>query len=88
MAKTMVANISGARLRETERALALLKGEAAVAAYLEAHPNETKVLQELVDLRRAGKPAPALARVQRVMLWSDGTTEFKTLAGGGTPAQG
>ena len=74
MAKTMVANITGARLRETERELALLRGAAAVTAFLEAHPNETKVLQQIVDWRRAGRPTPSLARVQRAMVWSDGTT--------------
>jgi hypothetical protein len=81
MARTMVANITGARLRDAERQLALLKGEAAVNEYLETHPNETKVLQQLVDWRRAGKPAPSLARVQRAMLWSDGTIELNTVAG-------
>jgi hypothetical protein len=75
-----VANITGARLREAERQLALLKGEAAVNEYLESHPNETKVLQQLVDWRRAGKPAPSLARVQRAMVWSDGTIELNTVA--------
>jgi hypothetical protein len=77
MARTMVANIPGARLREAERELATLKGEAAVTAFLEAHPNETKVLQQLVEWRRAGRAAPPLARVQRAMLWSDGTIEFR-----------
>ena len=76
-----MANITGARLREAERQLALLKGEAAVNEYLETHPNETKVLQQLVDWRRAGKPAPSLARVQRAMVWSDGTIELNTVAG-------
>jgi hypothetical protein len=80
MARTMVANITGARLREAERQLALLKGEAAVNEYLETHPNETKVLQQLVDWRRAGKPAPSLARVQRAMVWSDGTIELNTVS--------
>jgi hypothetical protein len=80
MARTMVANITGARLREAERQLALLRGEAAVNEYLETHPNETKVLQQLVDWRRAGKPAPSLARVQRAMVWSDGTIELNTVA--------
>ncbi len=75
-----MANITGARLREAERQLALLKGEAAVNEYLESHPNETKVLQQLVDWRRAGKPAPSLARVQRAMVWSDGTIELNTVA--------
>jgi hypothetical protein len=72
-----VANISGARLRDAERELAVLKGESAVTEYLAAHPNETRVLQELVDMRRAGRSAPPLARVQRAMLWSDGTIEFR-----------
>ncbi|HEX2033321.1 MAG TPA: hypothetical protein VHS99_03975 [Chloroflexota bacterium] len=81
MAKTMVANITGTRLRETERQLALLKGEAAVSAFLDAHPHETKVLQQLVDRRRSGQPAPPLSRVQRAMVWSDGTIEFTTLPG-------
>jgi hypothetical protein len=76
-----VANISGARLRETERQLTLLRGEEAVAAFLDAHPNETKVLQQLVDWRRAGRSVPALPRVQRAMLWSDGTIELRTEAG-------
>jgi hypothetical protein len=75
--RTMVANISGARLRDAERELAELKGESAVTEYIAAHPNETRVLQELVDMRRAGRNAPALARVQRAMLWSDGTIEFR-----------
>jgi hypothetical protein len=81
MPKTMVANISGARLREAERQLAQLKGAAAVNDFLESHPNETKVLQQLVDWRRAGRPAPSLARVQRAMLWSDGTIELSTIPG-------
>jgi hypothetical protein len=74
----MVANIPGARLRDTERELAMLRGEQAVTAFLESHPNETKVLQQMVEMRRAGKPAPSLARVQRAMLWSDGSLEFNT----------
>src|SRR5689334_24298003 len=78
MAKTMVANIAGARLRDTERELAMLRGEQAVTAFIESHPNETKVLQQMVEMRRAGKPAPSLARVQRAMLWSDGSLEFNT----------
>ena len=38
------------------------------------------MLQQLVDWRRAGKPAPSLARVQRAMVWSDGTIELNTVA--------
>jgi hypothetical protein len=87
MPKTMVANISGARLREAEKQLAELRGADAVNAFLEAHPNETKVLQQLVDWRRAGKPAPSLARVQRAMLWSDGTIEFNTVTAPEPPAR-
>src|ERR687885_53310 len=76
MSKTMVANIPGARLREAERQLALLRGEEAVKAFIEAHPNETKGLQQLVELRRSGRSLPPLARVQRAMLWSDGSIEL------------
>jgi hypothetical protein len=78
MAKTMVANVSGARIREAERELALIRGAEAVNAYLESHPNETKVLQQIVEWRRAGKPVPPLGRVQRAMVWSDGSVELST----------
>lgn len=76
-----MANISGARLREAERQLSGLKGEGTVSAFLEAHPHETKVLQQLVDWRRAGRVTPPLARVQRAMVWSDGTIELSTVSG-------
>jgi hypothetical protein len=75
----MVANITGARLRDVERELALLRGEEAVTQYLEAHPHEARVLQYLVEQRRAGRSVPAPARIQRAMIWSDGTIELRTL---------
>ncbi|HEU5318381.1 MAG TPA: hypothetical protein VFX49_19875, partial [Chloroflexota bacterium] len=74
----MTANIPGARLRDVERRLALLRGEEAINEFIAQHPNETRVLERMVEARRAGKPTPSLARVQRVMLWSDGEVEFKT----------
>jgi hypothetical protein len=74
----MTANIPGARLRDVERRLALLRGEEAINEFIAQHPNETKVLERMVEARRAGKPTPSLTRVQRVMLWSDGEVEFKT----------
>ena len=77
MSRTMTANIPGARLRDVERRLALLKGEEAINSFLAEHPNEVKVLEQMVEQRRAGKPVPALTRVQRVMLWSDGSLEYK-----------
>lgn len=86
----MTANIPGARLRDVERRLALLKGPEAIDSFLAEHPNEVQVLQQMVEQRRAGKPVPSLARVQRVMLWSDGHLEFKTEAapeGSGRPAE-
>src|SRR5581483_9750244 len=79
MSRTMVANITGARLRDVERELALLRGEEAVTQYLEAHPHEARVLQYLVEQRRAGRSAPSPARIQRAMVWSDGTIELRTL---------
>lgn len=78
MSRTMTANIPGARLREVERQLATLRGEEAINRYIEEHPNEVQVLEQMVAARRAGKPTPSLTRVQRVMLWSDGEVEFKT----------
>src|SRR5919199_35127 len=80
MSRTMTANIPGARLREVERQLTQLKGEEAIDRFMEEHPNEIKVLEQMVASRRAGKPVPSLARVQRVMLWSDGEVEYKTEA--------
>ena len=76
----MTANIPGARLRDVERRLAMLRGPEAIDSFLAEHPNEVKVLEQMVEQRRAGKPVPSLARVQRVMLWSDGHVEFKTEA--------
>ncbi|MBI3969971.1 MAG: hypothetical protein HY332_01670 [Chloroflexi bacterium] len=76
----MTANIAGARLREVERELARIRGEDAVNTYLDEHPNEVTVLQQLVEWRRAGRVVPALARVQRAMLWSDGTLELRTVS--------
>jgi len=76
----MTANIPGARLREVEQRLALLRGEEAVNHFLAEHPNEIKVLEQMVEQRRAGKPVPSLTRVQRAMLWSDGVLEFTTEA--------
>src|SRR5215204_3835279 len=78
MSRTMTANIPGARLREVEQRLTQLRGEQAIDEFIAQHPNETKVLERMVEARRAGKPMPSLARVQRVMLWSDGEVEFKT----------
>jgi hypothetical protein len=81
MAKTMVANVTGARLREVERQLAMLRGEAAVSAFIEAHPHETRVLQQLVEWRRAGRSVPPLARIQRAMIWNDGSIEISAVPG-------
>ena len=81
MAKTMVANVTGARLREVERQLAMLRGEAAVSAFIEAHPHETRVLQQLVEWRRAGRSVPNLTRIHRAMIWSDGSIEISALPG-------
>jgi len=78
MTKTMTANIPGARLRDVERELAMLRGEEAINAFLEQHPTEIQILEKMVEQRRSGKPMPSLTRVQRVMLWSDGQLEFKT----------
>ncbi len=91
MPRTMTANIPGAKLREAERQLAMLRGPDALNAFMEQHPNEIKVLEQLVEWRRAGKPTPSLARVQRVMLWSDGEIELKTdplPERGGAPGRG
>ena len=49
MTRTMVANVPGARLREAERELALLRGEDAVTAYITTHRTETDVLQKVLD---------------------------------------
>jgi hypothetical protein len=88
MSKTMTANIPGARLREVDRELAKARGEAAVNAVIEAYPNEAKVLQQLVEWRRAGKSVPPLARVQRAMLWSDNSIELSAAAASEAPARG
>lgn len=77
MTRTMTANIPGARLRDVERRLAMLRGEEAINSFLAEHPNEVKVLEQMVEHRRAGKSVPSLTRVQRVMLWSDGEIEYK-----------
>ena len=77
MARTMVANLTGARLREVDQALRDARGAAAVDALMNAHPHEAKILQHLFDERRAGRPGPALGRIARVMIWSDGAMEFR-----------
>jgi hypothetical protein len=77
MTRTMTANIPGARLRDVERRLAMLRGAEAIDSFLAEHPNEVKILEQMVEQRRAGKPVPSLTRVQRVMLWSDGDIEYK-----------
>ena len=91
MARTMAANLTGARLREVDQALRDARGAPAVDALMKAHPHEAKVLQHLFDERRAGRPVPPLIRIARVMIWSDGAMEFRlvdspvTLSGGPTP---
>lgn len=77
MARTMAANLTGARLREVDQALRDARGAPAVDALMKAHPHEAKVLQHLFDERRAGRPVPALLRIARVMIWSDGAMEFR-----------
>lgn len=77
MARTMVANLTGARLREVDHELPMIRGVEAVDAYLKAHPHEARILQHLFDQRRAGRPVPSLARINRVMIWSDGEMEFR-----------
>lgn len=77
MARTMVANLTGARLREVDHELPMIRGVDAVDAYLKAHPHEARILQHLFDQRRAGRPVPSLARINRVMIWSDGEMEFR-----------
>ncbi len=77
MARTMTANVTGARLREVEGALREARGAKQVEALMKLHPNEVKVLQHLFDERRAGRPAPFLERIARVMVWSDGAMEFR-----------
>ncbi len=77
MARTMTANLTGARLREVDRALRDARGAPAVDALMNAYPHEAKVLQHLFDERRAGRPVPPLLRIARVMIWSDGAMEFR-----------
>src|SRR5438045_6312935 len=88
MARTMVANIPGARLRAVEQELTEARGEEAVNAVIEAHPEESKVLQQLVEWRRAGRQVPPLSRVQRVMLWSDSSMELSAAPMGEAPSRG
>ena len=91
MARTMAANLTGARLREVDQALRDARGASVVDALMKAHSHEAKVLQHLFDERRAGRPVPPLIRIARVMIWSDGAMEFRlvdspvTLGGGPTP---
>lgn len=77
MARTMAANLTGARLRDVDQALRDARGTSAVDAVMKAHPHEARVLQHLFDERRAGRPTPALSRIARVMIWSDGAMEFQ-----------
>ena len=86
MARTMVANLTGARLREVDHELPMIRGVEAVDAYLKAHPHEARILQHLFDQRRAGRPVPSLARINRVMIWSDGEMEFRLNAPPTAPA--
>ena len=72
-----MANLTGARLREVDHELPMIRGVEAVDAYLKAHPHEARILQHLFDQRRAGRPVPSLARINRVMIWSDGEMEFR-----------
>lgn len=76
----MVANLTGARLREVDHELPMIRGVEAVDAYLAAHPHEARILQHLFDQRRAGRQVPSLARINRVMIWSDGEMEFRLTA--------
>ena len=76
MARTMVANLTGARLREVDHELPMIRGVEAVDSYLAAHKHEARILQHLFDQRRAGRQVPSLARISRVMIWSDGEMEF------------
>ena len=77
MARTMVANLTGARLREVDHELPMIRGVEAVDSYLAAHPHEARILQHLFDERRAGRQVPSLTRINRVMIWSDGEMEFR-----------
>lgn len=85
MARTMSANLTGARLREVDQALREARGATAVDALMKAHSHEARVLQHLFEERRAGRPAPPLARIARVMVWSDGAMEFRLVDASAPP---